>query len=45
MAEEHEAQGLTQATQEAGSMAVDPYMPVVHWATQNCEELTIERKG
>jgi hypothetical protein len=29
------AQGVEQGTQVGGSMEVDPYIPEMHWATQN----------
>lgn len=45
VAEEQVAQGLTQETQVAGSMEVDPYMPRLQFATQNCDAAVILRKG
>jgi hypothetical protein len=43
--EEQVAQGLTQLTQVGGSIDVDPYMPKVQLATQNCDPAVMLRKG
>lgn len=45
MGEEQVAHGLTQETQVGGSMEVEPYMPKLQAATQNCDPAVILRKG